>query len=178
MDAVGSSEGDTMVRETEILKDAERLVQYAHERFEVSLSISDAEIIAKKFAEMKGGWASRNSSSSGHVVWIAKRLQEAGYFRVQHNDPSDIRLFALLHFWPWEGKPWGRDSVDDMIEWPATVRRSPLSRMGDFEPINRVARRIAGDGGKPCPYCRRYYRNPAALSLHLAESHEQEILRR
>lgn len=167
-----------MVREDYILRDATSVAEYARERFMVELSQSDAAAIAKSFSEMTGGWASRNESSAGHVAWIARRLYELGCFHVPHVDPTEIRLFALLHFWPWEGGDWGCDTIDDMIDWPTTVRRSPLSRMGEFEPINRVARMIAGDGGKPCPYCRRYYRNPAALSLHLSESHGQELLRR
>jgi len=170
-----------MVRETAILKNKDLLIEYARQRFGVSMSDKDAEKVVDQFLEIrdtrKWGWACRDETSAGHLVWLCKRLCEFGYFQVPHVDPTDIRLFTELHFWPWDGGEWLSDSASDVPDWPVTTRRSPLSRVVDSGPINRVARRIAGNGDKSCPYCNRYYRNPAAMSLHLLESHGQELNR-
>ena len=172
-------ESMSMVREHRIFCDAEMLVKYVSERFAVDIDASKARRLVDHFTAVLSanrGWAVDADSSAGHVIWLSSRLAEMGCFNREHRDPDEIHFAVELHFWSWEGSPWATtDSASFVPDWPVTTRRSPLSRLCDSSAIDRVARRIAGDGDKPCPYCRRYFRNPAALVLHLRESHSVEV---
>lgn len=110
--------------------------------------------------------------------WLKNRMAEfdmLGSCGGQSENP--IRLTCELHFPAWDEKRYGpfKNAAELTFESAKeTVARSPLSRLVDAAPINRVARKIILSGDHHCPYCRRYYRNPAALALHVKDFHGQE----
>ena len=160
-----------MVKEYLWCSDPLRLTQYCRERFEVELIPSDATKLATELRMLHRSW--RNDYSSAHCIcWMLTRLNSLGYFTIPHVDPDYIRLTVALHFWAWEGPDWSEyEDLADCSDWSPEVRRSPLSRLHDMEPLNRVARRIVGGVARSCPYCSRYFRNPDAMVLHISESH-------
>ena len=155
------------------LDNPEALAEYVRDRFEVDMKPEIAQRIVEKVPDGYIG----NDCPCCQLVWIMNRLREYRLLSPPHNDPSEIRLFALLHFWPWDdsiAKPPDKYEFDP-FERGADVKRSPLSKLREREPIDRVARRIAGTDSKGCPYCKRWFVNSNALALHLAESHEDAL---
>jgi hypothetical protein len=158
-----------MVKEYLCCSDPLRLTQYCRERFEVELVPSDATKLSAEMSMLHRDW--RQDHTSVHCIcWLLTRLKELGYFSVTHVDPDYLRLTTELHFWPWEGPEWV-ETDSNCSDWPTSERRSPLSRLQETEPLNRVARRIVGGTAQPCPYCNQYFRNPNTLVLHISEQH-------
>lgn len=161
------------------------------ERLEYTVSDAEVRSIAReldktrKKLKARGGWCCLKPGGNGVFTWVQSRCNErrlthrcSGAFAV----PSGI-ITARFHFEAWDEEqygPWKREnSIEFAIESRnVDVKRSPLSRIGDASPINSVARKIAGDGDRPCPYCNRYFRNPAAMALHIEESHAADCVRR
>ena len=171
--------------ERDCLTDPEMLRCYISKRFGIEISKSDSIRIVKLCNEQlvtsdRYGWFNQRNTdmSVGPIAWIMSRLREFRYFVAGMKGQPEIHFTCEMHCYPLEEGtiPY---SFQDMKEATLhlTVRRSPLSRvsLSDSEPIDRVARRVSGEGGKPCPYCRKYFRNPAAMVLHLKESHFEKL---
>ena len=109
------------------------------------------------------------------VVWIKTRLRELNVFRGTAVDrcwvesaptPEQIAVEAL-------GRIGDRWTAPQRLGYARSrVSSSPLL----ISPINRVADRVAHfDDHRGCPYCRKWYRNGAALRLHVIEAHLNDI---
>lgn len=142
--------------------------------FGVALSQEHAETIASKFHDITGHGCGclddSTDTSVGPVIWLKSRCYELGYLKHDGAGTPEIRVFCLLHFEPCEPDA---DISPDFKAEPnyarSSISRSPLARI---EPIDRVAARLVHlRDDSECPYCKRRYRNGAALRLHAVESH-------
>jgi hypothetical protein len=110
---------------------------------------------------------------AGVVSYVKNRLHEFGLLpKCSGRDEKGFFVIGRFHFFridenarEWDDKDFAKESSR------AGIKRSPLSRLADASPMDAVARRIAGNGDRPCPYCKRYFRNPAAMVLHIKERH-------
>lgn len=148
----------------------EGFIAYCADRFDADLDERHAVKILKELP------AIRNP-----LCWIMNRLRDLKVWHCGRHDDDGYIVTALFHFWPWDESLAGQSQPKTWemlcLDVPR-LSRSPLSRFQSFSPIDRVARRIAGDGDKPCPYCNQYFRNGAALKLHLEERHSIDMMPR
>lgn len=147
-----------------------------------SYNVSDDEIeilagllCAKRIECHDEIWGCLHKGGSGVWCWLKSRMLEFGMLDdVGGQSEEDERLVVPLHFYPWDNEkygPWNcsRELIVEAIA--ASTARSPLSRLSEAVPINKVARRVIQNNDHNCPYCKRYFRNPAALSLHIRDFH-------
>lgn len=160
------------------VRDVGVIQEVCRDRFGVNVSESVARSWVQKLPSRGTDFGCLAPGNSGVVCWLMNRIRESGLCPARCCGAQSIRLTVELHFWRWNlglSSPFKKD--ESYLHTPA-VYRSPLSRLGDAEPINRVARRIAGDTSRPCLFCKQYFRNPDALVLHLVESHGAEVQKR
>jgi len=138
----------------------------------------DIAAIAARLDEVR--YESRNSpgglkrNGCGVVPYVKNRLHEMGLLPPHcGKDSKGFFVIGRFHFFracqsviEWKDKGFEKQ------EQKAGVKRSPLSRLEDSSPIDRIARKVAGDGDRPCPYCNQYFRNPNAMILHIKERHQ------
>jgi hypothetical protein len=82
------------------------------------------------------------------------------------------RVVEMLHL-PWEPGleiPWSWTGEDapDTLKRPAFFRTYRIHR-----PIDSVAKKVA-DTKDVCPICGKWFRNPAAMRLHMGDTHAVE----
>lgn len=143
--------------------------------FDVALKQHHAEQIVARLERDHGdgrcGCLSEDANTSvGAVLWLKTRLHELGYFLITGCGAPEIRVFCLLHMESLEVSP------EEAAEWEqrpnyarSKISRSPLARI---TPIDVVASRLTNmRDDSACPYCKRHYRNGAALRLHAVEAH-------
>lgn len=123
----------------------------------------------------------------GALVWLKSRLIEAGVLRalaveLHRGDGTGGLFVPEMPERPmfktaspeekaaWNAK-WGWKAAPNLGYSRSGLHRSPLH----IQPINSVADRVAHfEGREHCPYCRRWFRNGAALRLHVIENHIHE----
>jgi hypothetical protein len=124
--------------------------------------------------EQDNGYGSLGRNKCGVMPWIKNRLLEMKLLPGSSgSDSRDFFVIGRFHFFRIDEsvKDWNDKGFEHKRK-QAGIKRSPLSRIGSASPIDQVARKIAGNGDKPCPYCKRYFRNPAAMVLHIKEVHQ------
>ena len=117
-----------------------------------------------------------SKSSDLTIIWIKSRLREHNLFRgmavelgVKDGTPS-----ILLPAGNGDG---GTEDLAAAVEtwnrWNSGYARSRISRSPlMIRPIDRVADQVAHfEDHRGCPYCRKWYRNGAALRLHVIDAH-------
>lgn len=154
----------------------------AIERLEYSVPDREVRSIAKELDERRRKLRVTKShcclgeGGSGVLTWVQSRCNERGLTHPCDGKSATFGdgMTGRFHFWRWDEErfgPWKKDGGIAIESRNAGVKRSPLSRLIDSSPINSIARKIAGEGDKPCPYCNRYFRNPAAMALHIEDVH-------
>lgn len=125
------------------------------------------------------GFGCLHYGGSGVHTWIKSRLRELDLMpECGEQIAIEGHVTGKFHFHPWDVDKYGEFSNARELKFEtfhSGVQRSPLSRIGDSSPINSVARKIIQNNDKDCPYCNRYFRNPAALALHIKDVHQDAI---
>lgn len=132
------------------------------------------DLIASKLASARTDrYGGLKKGGAGVVPFVKNRLHDMGLLPPHTGkDRKGFLVIGVFHFFRicesaigWKDAEFARQAKS------AGVKRSPLSRLSGSSPINETARRIAGNGDRPCPYCKRYFRNPAAMAMHITERH-------
>jgi len=156
-------------------------VVYACETLGYAISDSDADAVAEKLenARISFGEARGSLFPGGGAVlpFVKQRMKEMGILPCCSGKCNDsFFVVGRFHFFRIceSAKGWVDPGFEKASQL-AGVKRSPLSRLSSASPINETARKIAGCGDRPCPYCNRYFRNPAAMAMHIQENHMQLV---
>ena len=110
----------------------------------------------------------------GLIVWVKSRLMERNVLRalareLNKPDGSPLRIPEIPDH-PTEEQRWRAPRSLGFVR--SRISRSPLV----IQPINSVADRVLHfDDHQNCPYCRAWFRNGAALRLHVIERHGAEV---
>ena len=154
------------------------VAQVCREWFDEDCPPEEAILIAT----MSGKWI-RPSHGEATSVWIKSRLLERRVLRawavplgVHDGTPPDYEMPKPKDMTPEERKRfmqrllWG--GPPHLGYARSRLAFSPLM----IRPVNSVADRVAHfDDNRGCPYCRKWYRNGAALRLHVIDAHLSEI---
>lgn len=118
----------------------------------------------------------------GIIVWLKSRLMERGVLRAMAvelglhdgtprlpeiptnaNEEERERIYR-----EWKESMVAKFAPINLDFSRSNLAASPLM----LSPIDRVANRVAHfEDDRPCPYCRKYFRNGAALRLHVIDFH-------
>lgn len=145
------------------------------------LTEDEIEILATCLERARLEAESWGCINSGQSVWpwLKNRMAEFDMLgECGGESMPDVRITCELHFPSWDEERYGPFLNEKELSFESlesTVARSPLSRLVDASPINSVARKIIQRGEQDCPYCKRYFRNPAALSLHVKDFHGEAV---
>lgn len=111
-------------------------------------------------------------------AWLKSRIKtEAGHCEAL------IRVECELHVFPihWEQVEC-RLTDEDIVAIQKRLRRLAEARSSTHKliaasanPIDRTAARVVPDDSQGCPWCREWFRNPAALAIHAEERHGQLV---
>jgi hypothetical protein len=148
-------------------------VQEACKTLGYEIDAEHIDAIAKKLDELRDSRHGCLQTGGGIVPFVKIRLHDMKLLPCHCGQDSDeFFLVGLFHFFKSsESVVRWKDPGFKAEEQSASIKRSPLSRITEASPINATARKIAGNGDKPCPYCKRYFRNPAAMAMHIQENH-------
>lgn len=124
----------------------------------------------------------------GALVWLKSRLIERGVLRAlavelqrgdgtggpfvpERPEPHEWNKASPAELRAWREK-WGWKADDRKLGYQRSgLHRSPLH----IQPVNSVADRVVHfEGREHCPYCRKWFRNGAALRLHVIDNHLEE----
>lgn len=114
------------------------------------------------------------------IVWIKNRILEH-HRALWKGPPTEPKLLEEIKY---EQQLEERDEVREQIAngtfEPPALPKWTRSRISEtykmIYPIDSVANRVAHyEGQRSCPYCNRWYRNGAALRLHVIDNHLSEI---
>jgi hypothetical protein len=156
--------------------EVEELLSLASYELDVDSIFYLAEMLhEKRMTYGEDTWGCLHRGGSGVWCWLKSRMLE--YQMLQEcggtSERTD-RLVVELHFPPWDDDlygPWSKYEPITITQIQPNFSRSPLSRLKDASPINKVARKIIQNNDHNCLYCNRYFRNPAALALHVKDFH-------
>ncbi len=126
----------------------------------------------------------------GALIWLKSRLLERGVLRalareLNKPDGGDYRYFEsegqeAMRLPPRELTPEELQQQIWKMKWAAPAHLGYASSQISKSPlvlraINRTADRVCHfENDTPCPYCRRRFRNGAALRLHVIDFHLHE----
>ena len=125
-----------------------------------------------------GMYGCLHHGGSGVHTWIKSRLREMNLLpKCGGQCDESEHVSGVFHFYPWDTERYGDFFAPAELKietFKSGTQRSPLSRIGDASPVNTVARKIIQNHDHHCPFCTRYFRNPAALALHVQDVHGEE----
>ena len=155
--------------------EVERLLDLASYELDSETLFMLGEMLYNRRAFGDCDYGCLKKGGTGVWCWLKSRMIEYGMFKeCGGKSEIDERLTVELHFYPWDEEkygPWANDREIVFEDIMPNVARSPLSRIADASPVNKVARKVIQNNDHNCPYCKRYFRNPVALGLHIRDFH-------
>jgi hypothetical protein len=111
--------------------------------------------------------------------WIKNRLIDTGKLPHESKGCPEVRLFCYLHFDPIFDSIAPEDRYFVSTRLTKGIQRPAFHRLRSRRPIGitAAARKMVNEKLQTCPYCRSYFRNPAALVVHIEDRHAASIVR-
>lgn len=175
-----------MAREQVMLRSADGVAALVCDWYDFTIEQFQAEKVASAaVADEVGLWQHHTGcldagcwTMGGTLIWLKSRLSDFGFM------PKPGGVDAPFYYLPpklpdqtreqWEAKVKEAERLHLERMEKEHYARSRISRsvLSTIEPIDRVASRLVHlEGREHCPYCRKFFRNNAALRLHVVESH-------
>lgn len=136
--------------------------------------VNSKDFVMMETIELPNG----NDSLSVHNTAVLANGQPV---QIDHELEEERFVTCILHM-PWSNDPemamdFGLTEGEKKRLMPQPAR-SKVARLGerDAAPVNRSARKVVGHNSHDCPYCNKWFRNPAALEIHIEESHDNKGL--
>lgn len=160
----------------------EKIQGYFLGRYEIDVPIVDVRSMCREIAPCGV------LESSDVRMSLKKRLVGRGFLKAGGEGWPELRFAAIIHTFDCLHPP--APCVVDRVEytdadvqefsrygWQTT--RPNVVRLRSSRPlgVNRLARKLVNENTNTCLYCRRIFRNPSALVLHLEQSHPAALVR-
>jgi hypothetical protein len=150
----------------------------ALEVMDVQLTDADVFTIASRLDAIRcvdGTLGCLRYRGSGVFTWVKNRILEYKLMPpLTAQDTEGYFVTCVMHFWAWDTEKYGEFSGPFTTDFKSGVQRSPLTRLIDAAPVNKTANKVFQIASHNCDYCNRYFRNPAALKLHMRDVHQYE----